>query len=411
MTYSVGFKSTWEVGQVESIIEYGDNLIFLSAHYPSFGIPEIDGKVLKTVDKYIDDFHERNKDYVAETPEDRAVLTVDFATYEPADGKAVVLFDVSEYSPRMAHPDYQIFTQYYNLNTGMTETIDQLCTGDYLKFFSEYCDKHFRQQSEYKDEVDSSVYSEGIAPNAENYEVLIFRKTGVEVIFNKYQIFSGTFGSVSVVIPREEAAPYVRMFKETTTEGEAVSNKQGNEGSDVDKNGEVVESKSTQTKSPQASTGSSESVQVDLQKPEPGILNIDPNKPMVALTFDDGPHTTVTPVILDALKEAGGHATFFVKRERVAGLPDLAQRIVAEGSEIGNHTYSHPSLIKISQDELKSQLFLTDDSIVNGRGVVPKLIRPPYGAVNDSVKKSVDRPWSCGPSIPETGKQRVGTRP
>ena len=85
------------------------------------------------------------------------------------------------------------------------------------------------------------------------------------------------------------------------------------------------------------------------------IKNIDPNKPMIALTFDDGPSKRYTPAILDALKEYGANATFFVLGSNADNFPDILQRMVLEGNEIGNHTYSHKQLTTLSKENIEDK--------------------------------------------------------
>ena len=116
------------------------------------------------------------------------------------------------------------------------------------------------------------------------------------------------------------------------------------------------------------------------------------NKPMIALTFDDGPHATYTPEILNALKAHGGAATFFVVRSRASQYPQVLQNIVAQGSEIGNHTWSHKNLANLSIAGIQKEINDTTDVILKSTNVKPKLVRPPYGAINTTVKNTVSSP-------------------
>ena len=100
------------------------------------------------------------------------------------------------------------------------------------------------------------------------------------------------------------------------------------------------------------------------------------------LTFDDGPHPVHTPKILDFLKARHLHATFFVVGENAARYPALIQRIVAEGHQIGNHTWSHPALIAMSDTAVRSQLQRTHDAIFKACGKAPTAFRPPYGKLS-----------------------------
>ena len=106
-------------------------------------------------------------------------------------------------------------------------------------------------------------------------------------------------------------------------------------------------------------------------------VNVD--GPHIAMTFDDGPHATNTPKLLEMAAKRHIKLTFFVLGECVEQNPTVLQREVAEGHEIGNHSWSHPNLAKLSDEAVHSQLQRTEDIIVKTAGVKPKLMRPPYG--------------------------------
>ena len=106
-------------------------------------------------------------------------------------------------------------------------------------------------------------------------------------------------------------------------------------------------------------------------------VNVD--GPYIAMTFDDGPHATNTPKLLEMAAERHIKLTFFVLGECVEQNPDVLRREVAEGHEIGNHSWSHPNLAKLSDADVRSQLQRTEDIIVKTAGIKPRLMRPPYG--------------------------------
>jgi len=106
-------------------------------------------------------------------------------------------------------------------------------------------------------------------------------------------------------------------------------------------------------------------------------VNVD--EPYIAMTFDDGPHATNTPKLLEMAAKRHIKLTFFVLGECVEQNPTVLRREVAEGHEIGNHSWSHPNLAKLSDEAVRSQLQKTEDIIVKTAGVKPKLMRPPYG--------------------------------
>lgn len=115
---------------------------------------------------------------------------------------------------------------------------------------------------------------------------------------------------------------------------------------------------------------------------------IDPNKPMIALTFDDGP-SQYTKRILDTLAKYGGKATFCVVGPNVELYPNTVRRAVAEGHEIANHTWNHKKLTELSASSIRTQLQKTNDLVyeITG-GYQIKVLRPPYGS-NDKTVRSI----------------------
>jgi peptidoglycan-N-acetylglucosamine deacetylase len=107
---------------------------------------------------------------------------------------------------------------------------------------------------------------------------------------------------------------------------------------------------------------------------------------VLAMTFDDGPHPSLTPKLLDLLKERNIKCTFFLIGKQVKMYPDLVRRIVAEGHEIGNHTWTHCSLTSRSDAQIRSELKQSEDAVFEVAQVRPKLVRPPYGAINNRIK-------------------------
>jgi peptidoglycan/xylan/chitin deacetylase (PgdA/CDA1 family) len=99
------------------------------------------------------------------------------------------------------------------------------------------------------------------------------------------------------------------------------------------------------------------------------------------MTFDDGPSAKLTPKLLDLLAAHHIKATFFVIGENVAEHPEIVARAAREGHEIGNHSWSHPNLARMSEDGVRGQLRRTDDAIKNATGERPTLMRPPYGSL------------------------------
>ncbi len=129
-----------------------------------------------------------------------------------------------------------------------------------------------------------------------------------------------------------------------------------------------------------------------------GILErrIDKDGKLIALTYDDGPSVN-TPTILETLKKYDSVATFFVVGERVSPYSDYVKQAYDQGCEIANHTYNHKILTSVSTSTIKSQIKKTNAAVKNVTGEKPKLMRPPGGANNDTVRSAVGMPliiWS-----------------
>ena len=127
-----------------------------------------------------------------------------------------------------------------------------------------------------------------------------------------------------------------------------------------------------------------EDVILPTRKQEP----IDQNKPMIALTFDDGP-SKYTNSIIELLKKYDARATFFVIGNKVKLYQETIQKLVRYGNEIGNHSYNHKWLTKVSDDELVNQINTTQNIIQETTGLVPKLFRPTYGSINQHLREKI----------------------
>lgn len=109
--------------------------------------------------------------------------------------------------------------------------------------------------------------------------------------------------------------------------------------------------------------------------------------PFIAMTFDDGPNEKLTPELLDILADRRLHATFFVVGENAEAHPEILQRAVREGHEIGNHSWTHPAFAKMRDESVRRELQKTDDAIRTAIGTRPVLMRPPYGSITSRQKQ------------------------
>lgn len=127
--------------------------------------------------------------------------------------------------------------------------------------------------------------------------------------------------------------------------------------------------------------------------PEPmSVDNIDPNKPIVALSYDDGPSSN-TASILETLEKYGAHATFFMVGENIDLHPDWVKMVYESGNEVANHTVNHKNLNTLSAEDIRKEVENNQSKLNSTLGLDRKyLVRPPYGNTNDTVKATVEHP-------------------
>ncbi len=123
---------------------------------------------------------------------------------------------------------------------------------------------------------------------------------------------------------------------------------------------------------------------------------INPKKPMVAVTFDDGPQGSVTGSIVRTLKKENAVATFFVIGRNVQGVNLKPFRdAVKNGNEIANHTWNHYDLTRLTGSQIRSEIDKTNQLIKKHTGIQARFMRPPFGKINECVKSAVGLPMIC----------------
>ena len=124
---------------------------------------------------------------------------------------------------------------------------------------------------------------------------------------------------------------------------------------------------------------------------------IDPNAPMVALTFDDGPYDRVTNRIVKVLAKNDSRATFFVVGNRVERYADAMKNAFNKGNQISTHTFDHGDLSKMKKKQIRRELARAFRVMKKINGEEPTMLRPPYGNVNDKMRRTIKIPmiyWS-----------------
>jgi len=151
------------------------------------------------------------------------------------------------------------------------------------------------------------------------------------------------------------------------------------------------------TETPAVGTGADRWIRKDLDK----------NKPMVALTFDDGPYTPVTNRILAALEKHDQRATFFWVCNRIPRYESSVKKAYSQGCQIASHTYGHVILTKLKKKKsILEQINKANREVNKVIGCDTTALRPPGGAVNGKVRKTVKVPMICWNVDSEDWKSR-----
>lgn len=124
---------------------------------------------------------------------------------------------------------------------------------------------------------------------------------------------------------------------------------------------------------------------------------IDPNKPLVALTFDDGPNITTTVQVLDILEKYQVPASFFLVGNNITpASSEVVKRAYDMGCEIDNHSKTHSYMNKMTQEEISAEVTFVSDKVKEITGEPTKFFRPPFIAVNSDMYEAIDMPFICG---------------
>ena len=293
-------------------------------------------------------------------------LHIDFQIYTVSENFLSVKFKKSQtlYNEK---PDEETVTFNYDRKNNRFLSIIDLFQKDsgFLPFLSILSFEKLRADENISGTADREQILKGVEPAADNFRNFLIKYGKLILLFDPAQFGMDSGTEIEVALTYDELKDFL--------------------------NKEYIQSFNIQEKQPEK----------DLEKAKKSTEqkknSLDPDKKHVALTFDDGPHPDVTPQILDKLKEYDARATFFVLGNRVEFYPDILQRILDDGHEIGNHSWSHPQLTKLSKEEIISQLARTDEQIKKVTGENTAIMRPPYGAINDEVSAYINKPiiqWS-----------------
>ena len=421
-------------GVAESELAENDGRSTLYVSYPVTDKQSINKRIEEITQHFIDEFHETAaeiekafQDHKKETGREAASFVTHYRQdHEASVANKKVLFLALTRSINTGGSGNTLVSSYtFELHQGNEITIPDLFVDDsYLQRLSdltrEALAKRLRRQiAEREPEADDDrnealfeseqwMFETGTEPTAENFDSIVFRGDDTFLVrFDKYQVASGVDGVVEVVLPVGGIADLLRP---------EVRDLLGIENGTTSQQSRIAQTVGRLAHSTLSTPARWTISQAAALQNFSGLLLLNFGQPVqsespaqdevncrevacVALTFDDGP-SFYTEGLLDTLKEHNVKATFFVLGTQVRIQSETVQRMFREGHQIGNHTWDHPNLTRMSDDQIREQLQQTDNLIAQIIGESTPFMRPPYGAYNDNVLAASGLPiifWSVDP--------------
>lgn len=342
--YWAAYAPHQEVGEALSVVEYESPFSYL-LQYPKTDHPGVDARIQKIVAEIRAGF---NKSYSPEGTDPKgdapipATLYLGYEAYLTDEAQmSLVLFETHETAGGVS-PHTQIHIYHFDLSKDQEVSASTLMWTDFRENASRYTQEYFTSKEPYRDSIFGN-YATLLEPSAGRFDRFALTSEGVKFYFDRYDLFPGSLGIVSLTIP------YADM----------------------------------QTKI------------VVPEEPEAPPLSKD--QKMVALSFDDGPNPIATNAILDTLEKYNARATFFDLGYLVEKYPDVVKREAALGCEVASHSYDHKDFSKLTAAQIKKDVEKTDAAFRKALGTSPAAFRPPFGATNDTVKQNIPLPlylWS-----------------
>ena len=421
-------------GVAESELAENDGRSTLFVSYPLTDKQSINKRIEEITQHFIDEFHETAaeiekafQDHKKETGREAASFVTHYRQdHEVSVANENVLFLALTRSINTGGSGNTLVSSYtFDLHQGNEISIPALFVDDsYLQRLSDLtrealAERLRNQIAEREPDADDDrkealfesetwMFETGTEPTAENFDFIVFRDDGTFLVrFDKYQVASGVEGVVELELPVAAIAdllkPEVRgllgIENGTTSQQSRIAQTVGrlaHSTLSTPARWTISHAAALQNFSGLSLLNFGRSVQAE--SPAQDEVNCR-EVACVALTFDDGP-SFYTEGLLDTLKEHNVKATFFVLGTQVRIQSETVQRMFREGHQIGNHTWDHPNLTRMSDDQIREQLQQTDNLIAQIIGESTPFMRPPYGAYNDNVLAASGLPiifWSVDP--------------
>lgn len=324
--------------KINTIIEENKNFV-IGINYPITGYKNLDNKLKEDINEI---HHKFIKEY--ETDEDdSSELNIDY-TYDIVNERYInICIHIFINNSNLAHPINELKTYVYDIKEKNIITIKNIIDENEMeKFASLVTNEIIKNYNKciLLDEIKGKITS-----SYESYPLYTFDDTNISIYFNPAYVTSSYCNIIEVTIPLSKIKTKINIKKDTN--------------------------------------------EVSKQNVETKKYVIDPKEKVIAITFDDGP-STYTNDIIEYLNKENARATFFILGNKVSIYKDTINKALKYGNEIGNHSYNHKWLTKLSIEEMLLQIEKTQAIIEENTGYTPVSFRPTYGSINNTMRKNVN---------------------
>lgn len=332
------FVKTINKENIDTIIEENKNIL-VGINYPVTGIKKLDKILQKDIEEIYTNFKNEYESY--HQLDEQSELNMDY-TYELVSERYInITMHIFINSSTLANPINYMKSYVYDKNQNKLLTIhDLISEEDFEKFVSLVRTKLIQK---YKDCILLDSLKSTVSEQY-NFPLFTIDYDTLSIYFNPTEVAASYCDILDIDIPFHQLKIKIPIHEEEKTD-----------------------------------------TTVKLVAP---IKVIDPKQKVVALTFDDGP-SKYTEEILEILRENNAYGTFFVIGNKVEIYKETMQKMVSYGNEIGNHSYNHKWLTKLTESDLQEQITKTQDIIYSVTGYTPTIIRPTYGSVSNKLQKQL----------------------
>lgn len=320
--------------QVTSIIKKENNTV-IAIHYPEFHYPKLDRVVKKEIDTIKTNFEKKK--------ENNKELNIAYQ-YNILNNRYInLLLTIYTRDSTSSTPTNQVRTFCYDIKRKKILSLNDILSNEELKKLIPKIKTTLVKQ--YQNCFDFNVLNQIITPDFQQFSYFYFDDNDITFYFDTKELNCNYDNFISAKISLDLVNLSIPLERGVWKEEEVLL-------------------------------------------PEIKKRPIDCKKPMIALTFDDGP-SKYTDSILKLLKKYNARATFFIIGNKVSLYQDTLRTMVENGNEIGNHSYDHKWLTKVTDDELVNQINTTQNLVKETTGMTPKLFRPTYGSINHHLREKI----------------------